>query len=65
MQKNSSESIFDDDFFGCLGEFSLSDPICKSLCVFNLRCAIEHEQQDKLELLEDIASSEFMVSKMH
>ena len=43
---------------GCYGEFQLSDAICKKQCAIRIRCAIESEQKQRLEMLEELVSIE-------
>ena len=45
---------------GCFGEYQAEDVICRKLCALRLRCAIEHEQSIRLEVLEDLVSCEEM-----
>jgi len=41
----------------CMGEFNSEDDICRKHCALRLRCAIEHSQKARLELIEDIVAS--------
>ena len=52
--KNGEISI---DRLDCIGEFDSSDEICRRHCALRLRCAIEHSQNARLELIEDIVAS--------
>ena len=45
---------------GCYGNFSINDPLCKSYCALNIRCAIEHDQMIQLEVLEDLVAQDQM-----
>ena len=45
------------DRLDCMGEFSREDDICRNHCALRLRCAIEHNQNTRLELIEDIMAS--------
>ncbi|MBL7180211.1 MAG: hypothetical protein ABIK98_10770 [Pseudomonadota bacterium] len=47
-----------DNHLGCFGNFNIQNPICKKLCVLSLRCAIERDHNNRLELLEDLMSSD-------
>ena len=49
---------------GCFGEFTLADPICRKLCALSIRCAIEQDQNARLELLEELISSDDLSTKM-
>ena len=43
---------------GCFGDYSKDHPLCSKHCVLRLRCAIEQEQNMRMELLEDLMDSE-------
>lgn len=45
------------DRLDCMGEFNSEDDICRKHCGLRLRCAIEHSQKTRLELIEDIVAS--------
>lgn len=45
---------------GCFGGYQPEDVICRKFCALRLRCAIEHEQSLRLEVLEDLVSYEEM-----
>ena len=57
MKNESKYRILLDDHLGCFGEFNIKDPICKKFCALNIRCAIESDQYDLMEFLEDLAYS--------
>ena len=57
MKKEFSDKISFDDHLGCFGDFNIEDTICKKYCVLSLRCAIERDHNDRIELLEDLISS--------
>ncbi len=65
MKKESIDKISFYDHLGCLGNFSMDDPICKKLCALRLRCAIEQDQNLRMEIMEDIVSFEDMHVNMH
>ena len=44
----------------CFGHYQTEDAICRKFCALRLRCAIEHEQNIRLEVLEDLVSCEEM-----
>lgn len=64
MKKKLENQISLDDHLGCLGNFNIQDPICKNLCALSLRCAIDHEKNTRMELLEDLISYSGMVIKV-
>ena len=47
-----------DNHLGCFGNFNLTDQMCRRHCALRLRCAIERNQNDRLEILEDLVSME-------
>lgn len=53
-----------DERLGCYGSFNIQDPICKQFCALRLRCLIDRDQNNKLELLEDLISSDFISIKI-
>ena len=46
--------------FTCFGEFDLQDRICRGYCALRIRCAVEKDQNTRLELMEDVISPELM-----
>lgn len=56
MPKKSVKSLPHEDHVGCFGEFDIDDPICKKFCALNIRCAIEQDQNTRLEILEELVS---------
>jgi len=43
---------------GCFGEYQTGDAVCRKFCALRLRCAIEQDQNARLELIEDLISYE-------
>ena len=64
MKKKADKNIVFEDYLGCFGDFSIEDKVCKKLCALNMRCAIEREYNDQLEILEELASYENMFIKV-
>lgn len=53
------------DHLGCFGNFNVEDTICKKFCILSLRCAIERENNARMEILEDMLSyDEGMIGKL-
>ncbi|MBW2410922.1 MAG: hypothetical protein JRF72_14075 [Deltaproteobacteria bacterium] len=52
------------EHLGCFGQFDLEDPVCKTYCAVNLRCAIERDQNDRIEILQELAFSDEMYLKI-
>jgi hypothetical protein len=48
------KNISSDDYMGCFGDFSIKDPVCRMRCALSLRCVIERDHNDQMEILEDI-----------
>lgn len=59
------EGIADNRHLGCFGNFNIADPVCKRFCALNLRCAIESDQNERMEILEDLISPESMYTTEH
>ncbi len=57
MKNESKDIILLDDHLGCFGEFNIKDPICKKFCALNIQCAIDSNQNNLMEFLEDMVSS--------
>ena len=64
MDKKRINDALLDSHIGCFGRFHIEDPICKSLCALRLRCSTEHEQNDRLELLEELVSTDTTFMKI-
>lgn len=64
MTKKTINKISFDDHLGCFGNFNIEDSICKKFCSLNLRCAIENDQNTRIEMIEDLISSDSMIIKM-
>ncbi len=65
MKKKSIDKISFYDHLGCFGNFNIDDPICKKFCALRLRCAIEQDQNVRMEILEDLVSSDDMHINTH
>ena len=51
-------------YMGCFGRYRKNDPICRKRCALNLGCTIEHDQNERFEILEDLVSASGMVVKI-
>lgn len=49
----------------CYGEFDREDPLCKKRCGLRLRCAIESNQRERIEALDEIYDSEDLSFRSH
>lgn len=54
-----------DQYVGCFGRYRKNDLICRQRCALNLRCAIEHDQNERFEMLEELVSASSMVIKVN
>jgi hypothetical protein len=52
------------DHLDCFGEYSHDNPLCAKHCALRLRCAIEHNQNLRMELIEDLVSVEGQILKI-
>lgn len=65
MDKKTDGSLTFDEYLGCFGNFQAEDPVCFNLCALRLRCAIERDQINRMELLEEMVATEGMPLKSH
>ena len=52
-----------DQYLGCFGRYRRNDPICRQRCALSLRCAIENDQNERFEMLEELVSAGSMFIK--
>jgi hypothetical protein len=52
------------DQLDCFGGFQKENPICRRHCALNIRCAIEQDQNNRIELFEDMMAVEEQFSKI-
>lgn len=52
------------DEIGCLGDFDATDVLCSTRCALRLRCAIESEENARLELIEDLMEGDSLLMKI-
>ncbi len=64
MKIDSKNKSSIDDHVGCFGNFNVDSPICKKLCVLNISCAVERTHNERMEILEDLVSSDDMSIKI-
>ena len=64
MKKVRLDKALIAEHMGCFGNFSLEDPVCNTLCAVNLRCAIERDQNDRIEILQELAFSDEVYLKI-
>ncbi len=56
MNKFSKKKNITKNYLGCFGSFNIEDTVCRKFCILSLRCAIEFENNARMEILEDILS---------
>ena len=54
-----------DQYLGCFGRYRKNDTICRQRCALSLRCTIEHDQNERFEMLEELVSASNMVIKVN
>jgi hypothetical protein len=64
MKKTFAPGMTLDDHVGCFGDFDVDDSICRRFCVLSIRCAIEQDQNARMELLEELVSFDQVVMKI-
>ncbi|MDY6792184.1 MAG: hypothetical protein SWH54_13060 [Thermodesulfobacteriota bacterium] len=64
MKNKSKGRNLLDEHLGCYGEFNSNDPICKKFCALNIKCAIDSNQNNLMEFLEDLVSSDEIFLKI-
>ncbi|MCP4352898.1 MAG: hypothetical protein GY795_46200 [Desulfobacterales bacterium] len=62
---NAVSAMFLNDHVGCFGDFSIEDLVCKKFCALRLRCSIETDQNEQIEIMEEMVSYNEMYVKMH
>ncbi len=58
MKKRQHRLISSINYLECYGNFEIEDQICLNSCALNMRCAIEKDKNSRLELLDELFSSE-------
>ncbi len=64
MKKGLINQVSFDDHLGCFGDFNMGDLICRKFCALSISCAIEHEKNERLEVLEDLVAVDGMLMKL-
>lgn len=64
MKKEYKDKTALDNYMGCFGNFNIKDPICKKFCALRLRCLIDRDQNNTIELIEDLMSSDGLSIKI-
>ena len=53
-----------DRYVGCFGNYGPQDPICRQRCALRIRCAIDQEQNVRMELIEDLMGTNDLPVKL-
>ena len=54
-----------DPYVGCFGNYRRNDFVCRTRCALNLRCAIEYEQNERFDILEELVSVDGMATRFN
>lgn len=49
---------FSDELLDCFGDYNNNNPVCTKHCAIKLRCAVEQNNNMRIEILEDLMASE-------
>ena len=58
------KSLITDRYLNCYGTFDMSDPICKKHCVLSLKCIVEKNQINRMEIFEEMLASELIPARL-
>jgi len=64
MKNTFAATVNLDEHLGCFGDFDIDDSICRRFCALRIRCAIEQDQNARMELLEELVSFDRAVMKI-
>ena len=53
-----------DNYLDCYGDCNLADTVCRKYCALRLRCAIEQQEQMRIEQFEDMMSADEIQLKL-
>jgi hypothetical protein len=53
------------DNLECFGEYSKGDAVCTRYCAMAIRCAVEHDQNPRIDLLDHLLTLDFFPAKIH
>ncbi|MGD9974721.1 MAG: hypothetical protein AB7S77_16795 [Desulfatirhabdiaceae bacterium] len=56
--KTKKRSASLEDHIGCMGDFRIEDEVCRKLCAFSIRCAIECNYHIQSEIFDEMMSPE-------
>lgn len=64
MKNVAGDFISADTHLGCFGRFEMADSLCRHHCALRLRCAIERDQRQQVEIIEELLTAERFSDKM-
>ena len=64
MKNEFVDHVFLTNPNGCFGNYNNEDDICKKMCALRLRCTVEHNQNMRMELIEDLVASDGILLKI-
>ena len=64
MNKEFVDHGFSNSLKGCFGDYNKEDTICTKMCALRLSCTIEHNQNMRMELIEDLVASDGLLLKI-
>lgn len=64
MNKTLQNVLHPIEQLNCFGDYTKTNPLCAKHCALRLRCAIEQDQNMRMELLEDLIASESLPIKI-
>jgi len=53
-----------EEYLDCFGNFDMADKVCAKHCALCLKCIIERDQNARLELIEDLMSTDVMPARL-
>jgi hypothetical protein len=51
-----------EDYLDCFGDYTKTNPLCAKYCVLRLGCAIQKENNIRMEILSDSSANEDQLS---
>lgn len=53
------------DSLDCFGEFSRDNPVCIKYCSDSIQCAIEHNENPAIDIMEHLLAMDFYPTRMN
>lgn len=64
MNSNLYTGIASEEPMDCFGDYSKNNKLCTEHCAIKLRCAIEQNNNIRIEILEELMASEESQAKL-